>query len=188
MNWKDRAVLEMLTDGIISVDETGRIWRNWDGHLGQGWLFKPREIKPRLRILRMRPNNTYLQCWFFLNGRTVPVYLHRLVWMAFHGEIPDGFEINHKDTNKLNCRPENLELVTHAENQKHASQHGLFRPARGEQHYRSRLTGADVLQIRSLYEERCLTQRTIAKQFDVSYPTICDIVNRRTWKNVAATQ
>lgn len=45
---------------------------------------------------------------------------HRLVWIAFKGQIPEGFEVNHKDLDKHNNRLDNLELLTHSDNLKHA--------------------------------------------------------------------
>ena len=47
-------------------------------------------------------------------------YVHRLVVMAFIGEIPPDKEINHIDGNKKNANVENLEIVTHQENMLHA--------------------------------------------------------------------
>ena len=45
---------------------------------------------------------------------------HRLVWRHFHGPIPDGMTINHKNGKKQDNRPENLEVMTYAEQTKHA--------------------------------------------------------------------
>lgn len=39
-------------------------------------------------------------------------YLHRLIYEAFKGEIPQGLQINHIDENKQNNDINNLELVT----------------------------------------------------------------------------
>lgn len=44
------------------------------------------------------------------------IQIHRLVWIAFKGLIPQGMEINHKDENKLNPRLSNLDLVTGYQN------------------------------------------------------------------------
>lgn len=41
---------------------------------------------------------------------------HRVVWEAFNGEIPEGMEIDHINTNRGDNRLENLRLVTHKEN------------------------------------------------------------------------
>ena len=42
--------------------------------------------------------------------------VHRLVWEAFNGTIPEGYEINHLDERPINNRLSNLSLVTHKEN------------------------------------------------------------------------
>jgi hypothetical protein len=43
-------------------------------------------------------------------------YVHRLVWEAFVGEIPEHLEIEHIDQNPHNCHLSNLKLVTRKEN------------------------------------------------------------------------
>ena len=40
----------------------------------------------------------------------------RLVWEAFNGPIPAGYEVDHKDNNPENNRLDNLQLLTHKEN------------------------------------------------------------------------
>ena len=42
--------------------------------------------------------------------------VHRLVWIAFNGSIPEGYEINHLDERPANNALSNLSLVTHKEN------------------------------------------------------------------------
>lgn len=43
---------------------------------------------------------------------------HRLAWVIFHGEIPNGMEIDHIDHNGENNAIENLRLVTSSENKR----------------------------------------------------------------------
>ena len=43
-------------------------------------------------------------------------YVHRLVWIAFNGSIPEGYDINHLNEKKFDNRLKNLNLMTHIEN------------------------------------------------------------------------
>ncbi len=51
--------------------------------------------------------------------------MHRAVWVAHNGPIPDGWHIHHKDGNPLNNDISNLEAIDGAE---HARQHGVVAP------------------------------------------------------------
>ncbi len=44
---------------------------------------------------------------------------HRVVWIAIHGPIPRGLQINHINRCRWDNRPENLELVSPAGNARH---------------------------------------------------------------------
>ena len=50
------------------------------------------------------------------DGKSIKRAVHRLVYEAFVGVIPDGYEINHKDFDRANNCVSNLEAVTHTEN------------------------------------------------------------------------
>lgn len=53
------------------------------------------------------------------HGRFVgSIGLHRFIWTYFNGEIPDGYEIHHRDFDKDNNDIANLELVTKDEHQR----------------------------------------------------------------------
>jgi len=42
--------------------------------------------------------------------------VHRLVYLAFHGEIPKGFVVHHRNARRADNRPSNLEAVPPSEN------------------------------------------------------------------------
>ena len=70
--------------------------------------------------------NGYRAFTFRQNGRDVQVLLHRLVASQFC-EKPQGCDfVNHKDGDKLNNSPSNLEWVTAADNVRHAFASGLM--------------------------------------------------------------
>lgn len=57
----------------------------------------------------------------FDNGRRISKTVHRLVYEAFNGPIPNGLVINHKDEDKTNNSLSNLEAMTRAENIRYGS-------------------------------------------------------------------
>jgi hypothetical protein len=69
------------------------------------------------------------------NGKYVKLAVHRAMWEAFIGPIPEGLEINHKNLDRADNRLANLELVTHRENIQHAidayKSQGLLRAVKG---------------------------------------------------------
>lgn len=56
-------------------------------------------------------------CCKQINCKFKTVLVHRLVWETLNGKIPDGFEIDHIDTNKDNNELKNLRVCTSKENQ-----------------------------------------------------------------------
>jgi len=56
-------------------------------------------------------------------GKKKRAYIHRLIYNHFVSEIPKGMVINHKDMNKLNNSPDNLECVTQRDNVRHYFNH-----------------------------------------------------------------
>ena len=89
-----------------------------------------RKISPRynphgeMRVVRPRKHPSgYLYYGLFVGkGKTKVRYWrrgHRLIAQTFLGKIPKGKEVNHKDLDKHNNHPSNLEYMTRSENQLH---------------------------------------------------------------------
>lgn len=72
----------------------------------------------RLQISPSKATNGYLMVKLYCPKENSyrKFYLHRLVYMAFNGEIADKMEIDHIDGDRHNCVLSNLKAVTHREN------------------------------------------------------------------------
>jgi len=122
-------------------------------------------------------------------GKQCIIYVHRVVAEAFKGKIPDDMEVNHLDGNKQNNHLSNLEIVTHAENQKHASENGLL--AKGEEIFTAKLKTFDVQIIKMVFRELkgksfvLQTKKNLfSKIYGVSDTCIDDIYRDKGWKHV----
>lgn len=115
------------------------------------------------------------------DGRQFTVTRHHLVAEAFLGPRPTGLVIDHLNNDKSDNRPENLEYVTQAENDRRATEDGL-RP-RGEGVATSKLTEREVLEIIRLAATG-MPQRRIAERFGVVQGTVGFIVRRETWAHL----
>jgi hypothetical protein len=99
--------------------------------LGKTWAGDAayRLLKPR------KDSKHYLQIDFVRGGEYTRKRVHRVVWEAFNGPIEGRLEINHKDLNRSNNSLDNLEVVTHQQNLKHAvdsyKAKGLLRAIKG---------------------------------------------------------
>lgn len=60
---------------------------------------------------------------YYLNS-TIRKRMHRYVWEFYNGEIPEGYQIHHKDKDKSNNDISNLELIPFSE---HAKMHSKER-------------------------------------------------------------
>ena len=82
------------------------------------------------------------------------ILLHRLVYVYFHGLIPIGMCVNHKDGNKLNCRIQNLELVTESGNHVHAIVTGLKRKSTAKSRLASSITHTGGNNVHAKFSDR----------------------------------
>jgi hypothetical protein len=112
--------------------------------------------------------------------------LHRVVWEACIGPIPDGLVINHKNAVRTDNRLVNLEACTQSQNVRHAFD--LARRARragaagrrGEAHPMAKLTAGRVREIRDRYATG-ESQVALAAEFGVSQSTIWRAIHGQEW-------
>jgi len=179
----EKFFLSLVQNGTLSIDDEGRIWRHWWIHpfAGRIRLKKPKRAENAGRYLRLST---------FKDGQSIKASAHRVVYIYFFGDVIDDLEIDHKDCNKHNNCPSNLEPVTQLENIKRATDNGLGRVKknrktpypRGENAARAVLTWDDVREIRRLYKERVMTQQQLADNYGVKRANISAIIVGRSWK------
>lgn len=98
-------------EGFYSVSSEGHLRR--DAPFRDGRTYRVGKLLKRL----VSPDG-YLQVGLHVPGESKQVThrVHKLVAFAFFGPRPDGFQIDHKDRDKMNCSSNNLEFVTEEEN------------------------------------------------------------------------
>lgn len=104
-------------------------------------------------------------------GNTIRIYEHRLVWESNFGKIPNGYEVHHKDGNKLNNNIENLELVKKGEHQHiHAILKGLGKDRVGISP--TNKTSVEVIETIKKLRHSGLLLNEIMSATGLSYPTV----------------
>ena len=93
----------------IYASNCGRIWKQLSNRIIDGTL---------------KSGYLHIMIYNFKLQKYEDKRIHRLIAATFFGINEEKF-VNHKDDNKLNNKPENLEYVTHQENCIHAHQMGL---------------------------------------------------------------
>jgi hypothetical protein len=160
---------------------TVEVWKDVAGYEGAYQVSNFGRIKRGNRVLKLTLRNTYMYAHLSLHGKQKQARVHRLVAEAFISREENKPSVNHIDGDKQNNRVENLEWCNQSENQVHALQHGLA--DYGENSVKAKLQNKDVAEIRKLLKEG-VTQKNIAKLYNVHPSVICDINTKRKWKYV----
>jgi hypothetical protein len=107
--------------------------------------------------------------------------IHTLLALTFITEnIPEGYEVNHKDGNKLNHTLDNLEIVTRQQNVQHAWETGLVNNK--GLNSKSRKLDYEVAEIiRQEYSYYNTTYVELVQRFYVSIATISRVINNKLW-------
>ena len=137
----------------------------------------------------------YARVGLMIDGKLVTKKIHRLVCQRWKPNPENKPQVNHIDGNKLNNCSGNLEWCTAKENTKHAIDNGLFvfttsessvniNPKKGELNGMSKLTEADVLEIKKSFLPRKITRKILAEKYNVSEHCIKDIVTGKSWNHI----
>lgn len=167
----DEIAICAILNGDIRVDcESGIVW----GNRGPGGrkLSSPRQLgfthPSGYKIVHLSANN-----------EKKAVRIHRLVWIAKHGVIPEGYIVDHINNDKEDNRISNLQLLTSAENSTKAASDGRYNM---EPHTK---LSAEVRT--TLYHEYVSgkgTYRELAERYGISKSRVGQIIKEHDYTDI----
>lgn len=166
-----------LRDGALSVDGDGQFWR----HFVHDRYGKKKPIDARRAENGTRKGYLAVTLGIPKSRRTCKVLAHVLAWTWFNGPISSGLQVNHKDLNKANNRPSNLELTTGSENIRHSYANGRTRPWSRASEWRPgkpRLSDQQKLEVCKLRSSG-LSLRGISRDTGISGTHVARILNEK---------
>lgn len=168
--------------------EQNEIWKpviGWEDSYEVSSLGRVRRIKAgqgartnRCRSLKLRKDG-YLEVALQVEGKRKDILVHILVAEAFIGPRKPQFTVNHKNLDKTDNRPENLEYLTVRENVRHAASAGVM-GVTGELNGSAKLTRQKARDIRERHANGDRVSE-IARDYGVTHRTIDLVVNGKTW-------
>lgn len=182
MSNDEKIFMALVDAGIFEISEKGQIYRVKKTH--KEWKGKFRDCKPKL--LDPKAHNGYIRLTVRVDKINIHVMGHRAVYIHFKGDIPEGYEINHKNGIRDDNEPNNLETVTKSENQLHAVNVLGRKTGNRTRGIKRSIVSAKKLdlnkvkQIRKLFKDG-LSYKDIAKQFNVTSSLISQIISGKIW-------
>lgn len=112
--------------------------------------------------------------------------VHRVSYAMFNGDITDGLFVRHTCDVRACFNPEHLILGTNADNMQDVRDRGYDKvvTGSGEEHYNSKLTDADVIEMRRLVREEGMDAANAGKRFDMNPAAAHRIVVGKSWSHV----
>lgn len=108
------------------------------------------------------------------------IWAHRYIYEKFFGPIPDNLCVCHKCDNRSCINPAHLFLETYQDNITDKMIKGRHRVTFGENHYRTKLTESQVIEIK----KSNFPINKIAEIYHVSRSCISHIRGGRSWKHI----
>lgn len=148
-----------------------------------GEIFGPKVGKIKQRL---NSDGYYIVTIGGFNSRRTSERVHRIVAECYCKKpySEERLEVNHIDMDRKNNNYKNLEWVTHKQNVLHSSSKGRYAGRIiGEKNPKAKLNEEQVLEIKKLIEEGCVTSE-ICKRFGVGNTAINNIKRKITWKHI----
>lgn len=125
-------------------------------------------------------------CWLWTGAQSrgygqmrigyAKMYAHRFSYRLYNGPLADGLFICHKCDVRRCVNPQHLFQGTNQDNQIDCLKKRRFS--------RLVLSDDDVRDIRKIAAETKITNRALAKIYDVNHGLINAIINRKSWKHL----
>lgn len=169
----EERILNILgIDYIISSD--GHVYST--KNVGRGKYHK--EIKQRKNA------DGYMDITVGPNSFRTTRKVHRLVAEAFIPNPDNLPEVDHIDDIRDNNDVSNLQWISRLDNIAKIPHERNSKSKSGEGNSHARLTKDDVVEIRNQYEKYNIRISDLAKEYEVGYSTIFNIVHYKTWINL----
>jgi hypothetical protein len=134
------------------------------------------------------------ECWIWKGSKNIKGYgnlrdgkktklAHRASYEVFKGNIMHELCVLHTCDNRSCVNPDHLWQGTHEDNAKDRQKKDRSADRKGEKHGRSKLDENQVGEILKMLEKG-MTQREIAKKYDVDQSTIYKINVRKNWSHL----
>jgi DNA polymerase I-like protein with 3'-5' exonuclease and polymerase domains len=160
------------------VSDTGKLYSlKIKGAQGKLDYNNPHEMLPRIV-------KGYYRVGLRINdGRRHQKKISNLVWEAFKGIIPEGYEIDHKDHNKLNDHLSNLQLLTRSDNIKKNYINIRSSYTKGGINGNSKL---DTITVGNILHDlsKDYNQKDIALTYNISPKQVSRIDKEEAWSNI----
>ena len=158
--------------------------------------------KPRTReqmAQRIRDNVDYCAktgCWNWKLSKNAAGYgllkwsrpsgleqrAHRISYIIFKGEIPEGMIVRHTCDNPSCVNPAHLVLGTHADNVQDKVDRN--RQTKGEDVHFSKVSEAQVVEIRERYAAGGVSQKELAAEYGLEGGTLHHLLTGKNWAHV----
>lgn len=108
-------------------------------------------------------------------------YVHRVSYETFIGPIPNEMKVLHRCDNPPCINPEHLFLGTYQDNMNDMVKKD--RQARGERHWKAKLTQKEALKLIEMYATGEYSQKQLGEIFGITQSAISSITRGDLWKS-----
>lgn len=142
-------------------------------------------IKSNKYISQFKNKGGYINVHIYVNGKEIKRGVHCMVAETYIPNPENKATVNHKDGNKENNWDWNLEWATQSENNIHAVNNGLRKPASGEQVHFAVYNEKQVKKACKMMESDQYDLDEIANKTGIPEKTLSEIRAGKIWKDIS---